>query len=304
MSLTDEQKNKLREWFTEQTKDLVFRQVHSVTAREEDVTDTEVTSINDKGLLDKTSHRGYLPAEESGLSAWEYTRCTIHNYARYFGFTKKVKLRKNDPCNGQSIFFNSSSCGFFDAPILKLGARAGKRPRVPIVRPFHDKDRGDIVAGFVEKGDKGWRYTQWFICSEAFLNLWTLVMYPDDGYETFIRGKKLTGDALKKVVLEGDYLISNPFKRWCDSLKDADVDICTPSNLETARGKVVALRYEKGAKEFYHLYPCLALMLVWGELPTDENIPNNPREKPVKTWDLPHGGWLEALLQEVAEFKF
>jgi hypothetical protein len=308
--LTDEQRDLLRQWFLERTGQFVFRYVHNVTARPENIVDTEIVSISDDGKIEKNAIAGEVTAEDVKMTPREFEKAATPHFSRFFGFTKKTKLRENDPCDGSSIFINSSTCGFFNAPFLELIPRPGKRHRIPLPRPSHRDCRGDLVAGFVAEGEKGWHFTRWFICSEQFLTLWTLVLNPK-GHESFSRGKELSLEDARRLLLDTNRLVTNPFKRWYDAVEDQRKDKAeiTELQLKECRTRLQALRYEKGAKEYYHLYVCLAMMIHWGEIPSDDNVPNCAKELPLsKWWNLPTEspdtptGWLPELLQKVAKF--
>lgn len=307
MKLTQDHINSLRKWFVDKTGDFVFRYVHNVTAHPEHIIDTEIISVMDDGKIEKQQIPGVITADDVHLSPAVFEKTATPHYSRFFGFTKKNKLRATDPCeDGSSIFFNSATCGFFNAPFLDLVPRPGKRHRFPLPRPSH-KDKGDLIAGFVVKGEKGWKYTNWFICSEQFFTLWTLIMFPE-GHESLCRDKA-SPDALKQAMLHTNRLVSNPFKRWYDAAEDNGMDLSR--SIQECRNRLVALRYEKGAKETYHLYPCLAMLIYWGELPSDDNVPNSTKELPLsKEWKIPQWcaeapqGWLRELTLKVAHFDW
>lgn len=313
--LPDDCRASVEKWFKDATSDLIFRRVHNVSCKPEDLVDSEIVGVDERGETTKECVRGSpdLPPQQHRDLVTEY-------YSHYLAWTRKDALRTNDPCDGNAIFFTAKDCGFFDSRDLKLNQRIGRKTHAPLPHLWRADDPGDIIAGWVERGDKGWKYLRWFICSEAFLNLWTLIMYPS--HPSFPRPprkgknpKPPSEDELRHAIISSGWLISNPFKQLRDSMIDVQFNggasdhgsIFTPEMIVQLQSRVRGLRCEKTAKSNCHTYVALAMMIRWGELPTEGNIPSTDAAK-VSAWDLPPAPtdhsetWLMHVLQKYARY--
>lgn len=291
-TLNKDQIDNLTKWIRTNTSSLVFRRVHYVNTNDDNLIGSEEIYLDDKNNISKRWYnKATIPQGDKYIE--EYF--TPH-YKTYFGFTKNnVLIKETDPASHEAIFLHSGSCCFFDAPnmcLIPRTHRKDKAPKVPLVK-ISDKygKNGDIVAGLVEKTDKGWKYSQWFICSEQFMTMWSLVMFPS--HELF---KDKSDEQLQKDVVNTEMLITNMFKHWKDSYSDSNV------LMKDMKKYMRTLRYEKGAKENCHIYVALVLMTRWGILPTEDNIPNLDQKIKNNAWDLPDG-WLQWILQTVVKLE-
>lgn len=97
-------------------------------------------------------------------------------YKKYFGFTTQTVLRDNDPHEGVELFFTSNRYAELDITNRMTFKFASRVNSVP-------PRTGDLICGILsptpQGQDKNPKFDRWFICSEQFMRLWTLIMYDD-----------------------------------------------------------------------------------------------------------------------------
>lgn len=152
-------------------KDFVIREIKTVKAK-----DLELISydyINDSGFVRTES----FPSVDVALKNVDINKhCNIHtHYKDYFGFTTHRALRNNDIYCNQEIFFSRKCYGELNlngTPITgNFSLRRGFKSIPPRKKQF--------ICGLVEMGEKGLFYRKWFICTNEFLTLWTMICEPE-----------------------------------------------------------------------------------------------------------------------------
>ncbi len=219
-----------------------------------------------------------LPENPELSKEWE-VRCK-----RFSGVAKKAGfrgIRDTDKCPRVPISFNSGDYSELD--ITKTCSFEFNPRRRHKVLP----QVGDLICGLVSGGSKP-KFTRWFICSEQFLRMWTLLMYED--HDSF-KGK--TEARLRDFSMTGNKLCTNSFLKWMMALKDNRKQV----SQEEADKRYWCLRTEYPSRQWVHVYCALVLLARWGELPCKFNIPSNRNtENNMKHWNLP-GHFITTLLK-------
>jgi hypothetical protein len=230
-----------------------------------------------------------------GLTPEEREKRTQSEYESYSGYTNANILRNNDEFRGMEIEFTSETNAQFN--LEKLSFDEDSASQIPPQAPTYHGDGkvlsvGDLICGWVDPGKKGKNpeYVQWFICSEQFFRAWTLIMY--DNHETF---SKIYGrpDQMRKRMISGNRLNTNSsYLKWLLGCIHSGVPV---SNEELSQHFYVQ-RTEYISKFTVHTYTSLALWVRYGELPREDNVPNNADSShKMKEWSL-FPGLLENLI--------
>nr|QBK86268.1 MAG: uncharacterized protein LCMAC102_00630 [Marseillevirus LCMAC102] len=120
----------------------------------------------------------------------------------------------------------------------------------------------------------------WFTCSEQFMRMWTVLMFQNHpSFEA--RGRE---PRMRERLMSGNRLNTNSFLKWNLAHEQSGVQI----DQEQSSDRYVRMRTEEVSRKWIHIYPAFVLMMRYGELPTNQNIPNNRDGGPVLTeWNLP-----------------
>lgn len=269
--------NTLRKSLQNAMKDMVFRRVEKV------FTDNLTGVFYTEPLVQPPweKRRTITLKEESNISDSEKIKRVYREYNDYRGYTTSRNLRSNDTYKG-NIKFNMKNYSQFD--IRKLQFTGGYKSRTPPKEPEFEKRKvkviGDLICGLVEYSVDGTPYyTNWFICSEQFFRLWTLIMY--NNHDSFkIYGK----DKMRERILSGNKLNTNSYLKWVLGCTQNSVNV-TEKELED---KFYVQRTEYISKSYVHIYTSLALLIRFQEYPTSNNVPNNMDNSPkLQVWSLP-----------------
>nr|QBK85795.1 MAG: uncharacterized protein LCMAC101_03900 [Marseillevirus LCMAC101] len=220
--------------------------------------------------------------ELSALSFDEKERRIQREYDSYQGGTTIQALRPNDPFGGMGIEFRFETNAQYD--LLNFSFCEDSQNRVPPKGPVYKGEKistpGDLICGWVDPGKNGRdpEYVNWFTCSEQFLRCWTLIMY--DNHETF---RKVFGKDMRKRMMSGNRLNTNSYLKWLLG--------CLQSGVEVTEQEMLAHFYvqrtEFNSRCTVHTYTALALLVRCGELPREDNIPNNAdNSHKMKMWSL------------------
>lgn len=152
---------------------------------------------------------------------------------------------------------------------------------------FSEPQKGDLLYLFIsndtinvinsKKSNKNAKYKVdgWCVVSEQFLRFWTLVMYEEHESITKLISKSITGDkrdiAIKEKLFSGNKLMTNSLRKYMLMLEDADEKI----SVDEMREKFWYLRSENASKKWIDLYTAMILIVKYGEIPCQHNIPNN-----------------------------
>jgi len=144
---------------------------------------------------------------------------------------------------------------------------------------------GDLVCGIVKterfanqpRRPPVRTFDVWFICSEQFMRAWTLVMY--DQHSSFEEEPKL-----RRKAFSGNRLCTNTYRKWV--LSHTQNDVAVPQS--EIPEHFYHLRTETPSVEWVHVYAAIVLMARYGEIPNENNVPQNlDGSLALKAWDLP-----------------
>ena len=232
-----------------------------------------------------------------GLTPEEKERQTRQEYETYSGYTSSQALRSNDPYGGMDIEFTFETNAQFNLEKLSFDTDSASKvpPQAPILVDGKISTVGDLICGWVDPGKNGKdpEYVNWFVCSEQFFRAWTLIMY--DNHEVF---PKIYGraDQMRKRMLSGNRLNTNSYLKWLLGCIHSGVQVTEQEMIQ----HFYSQRTEYISKFTVHTYTSLALLVRYGELPRENNIPNNADNSyKMKEWSL-FPGLLEKLIFNLA----
>lgn len=281
-TIPEKHRQELRDGIKKYIGNLIFRRVGIVNAHPHDI--ASVRYYTDDNSFKEISVKDYSPENfteeelENNISV-EYTRFSVR--------TRQNIMRENDQFEGFGILCHSDRYSEFDI-VDRASWRFDrslnkKRLAAPKV--------GALVCMLVDRRTK--KALHWFSCSEQFLRAWTLLMYEKHNsfFDKSIERTKITS---------GNYVITNNHKKWVVSRRQNDEEIDEEERLK----RFHYLNTETHSIKYMHLYPCLALLSKYGELPTVNNIPNNNGEHEYKclSWDLPEY-FVSTLLQIFTSYR-
>ncbi len=112
----------------------------------------------------------------------EFHKNIVTCYEDFFGFSKCKSLKNNDVYSDKEIFFSKKCFTELDWSDNPTGDFLINERGYNLENPEPDS----IICGIVENGEKGLFYRKWFLCSQEFMTLWTMVCDPSDSslYET------------------------------------------------------------------------------------------------------------------------
>ena len=158
---------------------------------------------------------------------------------------------------------------------------------------------GERVCGlpYESKGRNGresLRY--WFVCSEQFYRFVRAIN--SDG-ASLAKEFGTDPEMVRRKLFAGNTLNTFAYGRWLMACHDHHL-ASGNSQIESTPERIEKLfywhRFEALSLDFPHIYSALTLILLFGELPCQGNVPFNRDLGPVcKTWELPEG-WIEAVV--------
>ena len=226
----------------------------------------------------------YVAGEKDVFTEQEEIQNVERLYSEYSAQTTQSTFRENEPAFAfrKAISFHTRNMCDIEMENLsfKLRKIGEEVPKIQ-VRP------GDLVAGFVICRKEQPVYIKWFICSEQFLRMWTIIMYGEE-HQTF--QKKLEEDSthpmgpVYKWLMSGNRLCTNNYLKW--SL--ACINEGIPVDERERRKRYFRYRSEDAAKRYIHLYACIVQVCVYLQFPEQENLPKTLDQGPqLKEWNLP-----------------
>ena len=144
---------------------------------------------------------------------------------------------------------------------------------------------GDLIAMVVappaKKGDLP-TALYWCIISEQFMRMCILLLH--DHHPTFNHYGP-SPERMKRRLMSGNRLMTNSFSKWVVSHQDTN----RKPDAEEAVKRYYHLRTERSSVGYIHIYNAIVLMVRYGEIPGDNNVPNNLSLDglSVEKWDLP-----------------
>lgn len=146
---------------------LIFREIKTVKTKK--LESVHYKYINSDGLLRtkifRTLDEAYYHVPR------KYHRNIQPCYQDYYGFTTDNVVRPSDPYHGREIFFSRKCHTEIDMTtgIFQNERSTNKYPPV----------RNQYICGLVENGEKGLFFRKWFLCSDQFITLWTMLCDPE-----------------------------------------------------------------------------------------------------------------------------
>ncbi len=218
---------KITNAFRKEFGSLVFRRVRNV-------------SVNDDNLIDVTHHvfKGegpHFPSENGtivyrnffpqGISASEYDQHLCARY-KYFQFvTSPSSLRSNDSYKGRLIQANNRA--YAEPNVVSFALDRAPRDVPPRVK--------DLVAGHVVCREGKLEYVKWFVCSEMFFHLWSLLTEtdrpPKAEKETIV--ETTTEDDAEKAEPDQTTQPSENKKSWADEIEEEEAEAIASSSPKT-----------------------------------------------------------------------
>ena len=208
-------------------KNLVFRKIKAVIRKNKNLENIEyVYSDNnvESGLNCNLNVKKYRNFGEAFQEVSKEDHKNIFGiYKNYYGFTNSKKIFDNDKYNGNEIFFSKRCYNELD---LDNNATANFRKKK--MRNKWCPHENQIICGLVEKGEKGYFYRKWFICSPQFKRLWKLIMYADNSVSNNIYKIQNILQSLSieinKNVFNCEQIIFKYPKRYQDIFKMSFID--------------------------------------------------------------------------------
>jgi hypothetical protein len=260
-------------------KNLVFRRVKSVHTHAPRVFDIHELDDNGQVVITQISQ-----SNQHTITREKMEQNVVEKCSSYYFFTQTSALRDNDPC-GKAMIHGIHS---HKVDFVIGGAYMGFVPCIP--RDVMPRV-GDLVCGMVAETEKGYTFTQWLICSDQFFHAWTAILYPD--CEALRRNPNDDENKIRRYLMSGNRLCTNSYLKYQEGCKDSNVDF----SLEERRKRFYALRTEIYSVSYVHVYAALVLMIRYGDIPNEHNVPNNLNQDPkLKTWNLPNS-WLNRILE-------
>jgi hypothetical protein len=102
----------------------------------------------------------------------QYRKRYILEKGEYYGFTTSRALRKDDTFANTPVYFNNK---LYQEYNIMTGKWEKSDHNTSHQLPYS----GDLICGTVRQGTKGPYFDKWFICSEQFMKLATLVLDPE-----------------------------------------------------------------------------------------------------------------------------
>ena len=186
----------------EKWKNFIFREVK--TAKSRDQFSVTYNYLNESGFVRYERFAGLLEAQR--VVPYELSKNIQIHYKDYFGFTTDQIIRNNDIYSNQEIFFSKKCYSELNLNgEVITGEFTGRRGFKTI--PPKPKQ---YICGLVENGEKGLFYRKWFICSQEFLTLWTMICESDHFSLKTKRNGNLVTKNLSEILKELDTSHYNP----------------------------------------------------------------------------------------------
>ena len=246
-------RTELRSFLQDRLKDVIFRIVGEVKVYEDNYVG-EKTFVPNKG-----KPMCYFVSQDDIYNP----KNTESVYKSFVFYTTSTAHRPNDNFSGSKIVGLSHNMAELDIEGCTF------KFMKPNLRAVHMPKSGDIVCGIAKPPEDVKRYknpifTQWFICSQQFVNFCTAILY--DTHRTF-EGK--IGADLKELMMSKERLTTNNYLRWILGSKMGGLEI---SQQEDEK-RFELIRTEMASKKYVDIYNAIYLIAVWGEFPLKSNIP-------------------------------
>lgn len=294
----------LNEKYADAMSNFVFRRVRSINASMDDLVEVRYYTYDDGTTVEYEVVR---PEEIAALTPKEIEQYVEFRYRKFNILTYGHAVRE-DEFDGSAFQAHSNNLGVFN-PITLQWSRDREVIRSALIVPPREND---LVCGIVDPARRN-SFKYWFVCSEQFLRFWTAVMFEEhESFDVKCRpNPNLSSEEqflerllrIRKWLMSGNRLCTNSFRKWALS---EGVDT---SNEEEVAKRLYRLRTEELSHMNVHIYAALVLLIRYGELPTDANVPQNidgPNkitQPKMKHWDLPVA-FTQALLAQATPAPF
>jgi hypothetical protein len=154
---------------------------------------------------------------------------------------------------------------------------------------------GDIICGVLHPRNKN-VFQFWFIASEQFYRFFNLIMHEDCGDKKYILSgnNRLCTNTYTKKMMEIDFLKTEIEKKkieqsqtslWAEMMEIDDIlDKLNEKLEELDPPEYWCLRSEKISQQFCHIYPAMALICLFNERLTSQNVPGRLPKWIVPDW--------------------
>jgi hypothetical protein len=215
--------------------------------------------------------------------------------------TEKQYERTDTLCNRYDVYVK---CPNIAGSVLASSATTARLNPVSLrlerCANFVVPRKNDLVCGIVSRQSVAARrpcFVLWFVASDQFQRAVNVILNPEFMYncrdESEMRSWLFSGNRLMTNSCDRKpYLIMiQNMNNFSDPLLAKTlVDICS----QKREKYYVRMRYEEVSRNHVHWVCALVLLLRFGEIPCDRNIPNNNDREcgaVLREWDLPEG-WL------------
>lgn len=273
LRLPNENISELRKNLREKLKKIVFYKVSKVLTLPTDF----ISARKFNGPLQSDNITSF--EELNTISPQDRDRIVEEKYREFQGITSNFSLRGlNNTYNGSPIMFHSTNYSQLD---LLASPKILKRRGTQIP----PKSKHDTIAGIIRTTDYGLEFAYWFVCSEQFMNFWTLLFNNENEkmMNNYFGPPSQDGITRRSKLFSGDRLMTNEHRKWY--LKKRHNNMLLDPDEER-----LIYTYNRGEfySSFVHVYTCLVLMFYYGELPSKQNVPNNLYGEKMLSWDIPN----------------
>lgn len=218
------------------------------------------------------------------LPSTELSTNVLIRYDGYKGTTiEKAARPEADKYDGRRIEFDMSGMNSLDIENGTFRWRNKVDPCVKNVAPNiarqNPNNISDMICGeVVETRDGHLKFSKWFICSNQFLRMWTLVMFKK--HEVFYttnysapNARNLDDDEfedhLRQRVMTCNRLCTSTFRKW-QLVRNG---ILSPKVMTTFG----IIKTERESRDWVHIYAAIVLIARYNEFPSSDprnhNIP-------------------------------
>lgn len=285
--LGDASWKKVKELFKRRLGGVVFRRVHSIT--------TKARAVH---TVHSPTGKTVISDAKASEMEWEtFFRTTFTEIKGPYSFVtaKGSSYPARDVYQGEEIWASSKDRCEVDPVTLRFVKAKGHSPRISQRMAPEADDPMSLVVGLVARQGGRLVYTHWAIAS--FQMIWAVLLglYPDE--EVPFRQDEYKSPETSRIYwTSGNRGCSNEFRRILYSEKHSG----TPLSEEDAH-KHFKISVT-GADTYCHVWAMWILMVRYGEMPSQGNIPSvvpppMPKDpearkrfyapKPMKFWDLP-----------------
>ena len=177
-------------------KNFIFREVKTVKTKDPHMVTYQY--VNNSGFVRSEKYPTLVDAQKK--VPYEYSKNIQVHYRDYFGFTTDRTIRNNDIYYNQEIFFSKKCYGELNLDNKNITGEFSYRRGFKTVPP----NAKQYICGLIEHGEKGLFYRKWFVCSDEFLTLWTMICEPDHYSLKYKKDNKFVTKSLEEILNDLD----------------------------------------------------------------------------------------------------